>query len=196
MKKNFLLSMLVFFGGALYAQAQVSNLTAAELALHRLEKLVTLNRVDPEYQSNFWHLGLTRLNPVKPTDPAFKVILSQNAGKDGLSDMVEIQQDKNGKALSHKAMVHTSDPSYISWPQKDPVTTSELVLHYFEDHYNPNDNSKIVFGENLSELVIAQELDQTGKLIAVVTLKNSLDTSLLVFRFSADGKYISHELKI
>lgn len=197
MKRLFLSGLLVVLGGFSYAQAQlVPNLTSAELALHRLEKLVTLKKVDPEYQANFKHLVLTRLSPTKPNDPAYELVLLQSEGNDGLSDMVEIQQDKNGKALSHKAMVHTADPNLIAWPHKDPVTLSEIALHWIEDDYNPGDNSKDVITEYLSELIVTQETDQTGQIIAKFSLKNSQNTDVLILKFTTDGKFISYELKI
>lgn len=194
--KIIIASLVTLLGAINFAHAQsVPTATAAELALHRIEKLVTLNKIAPEYQSNFAQITVEVLVPTKPTDPAYRAVLSQNPGTDGLSDMVELLQDSNGKAVSNKAMVHTNSPKLVSWPQKDPVTLSELALHYLEDQYqSPNDNSKEVFIESLSSLSITQA-SQGGSLIGVISLKNSEDARVLIFKYTSDGKFISSELK-
>lgn len=197
MIKLLISGFLLVFGGVNYAQAQaVLNATVAEIALHKIEKLVTLQKIAPEYQTNFKQINIEVLNPAKPTDPAYRTTLLQNPGSDKMSDMVVIMQDSTGKAVSNKAMVHTASPKLIAWPQKDPVTLAELALHYLEDDYNSNDNSKELFVENISELVITQETDSAGKMIAVLTMKNSLNAGILTFKYTADGKFISSEFKL
>lgn len=197
MTKLLLSGFLLVFGAQSYAHAQaIPHATVAELALHRVEKLVTLNKIAPEYQTNFKQINIEVLNPAKPTDPVYKTTILQNPGSDKMSDMVIIMQDSTGKAVSNKAMVHTNSPKLIVWPQKDPVTLAELALHYLEDDYTSNDNSKELFVENISELVITQETDSAGKMIAILTMKNSFNAGILTFKYTADGKFISSEFKL
>jgi hypothetical protein len=87
MKKISVLAILL--GGAWVAatgtaQADaVTNAKAAELSLHRVERLVILKKVDETYQSRFTGLEVTPIAHSADTDPAYEATLRQGAGADG-----------------------------------------------------------------------------------------------------------------
>src|SRR5574343_34783 len=82
-----------------FAEA-VSLAKAAELACHRIERLVTLRKIDEKFLNRFYSLEILALPQGGTSDPAFKILSSQFPGPDGNSNKIELFMDLNGKTLN------------------------------------------------------------------------------------------------
>lgn len=131
---SYLVSGVVVFASHIAFAAPITNADAAELALHRVERLIALSKIEDTYQKHFQSLTLELLANGGVAIPTFKVVVSQQVdlGKD--ANKVEIILDEKGKALSYNAAEGEPAASPHNWPDKDPVTLAEIAIHYIEVH--------------------------------------------------------------
>ncbi len=170
------------------AAAPVANSTAAELAAHRIEKLVTLKKIEESFVSKFRGLTVENLQGGGVSKPTFKVIASQEVDQGKNANQVEIILDEKGKALSHKVIEGEAAAKPIVWPDKDPVTLTELALHYVAD--NSAKPEIVKFSKALKALrVIPANVD--GKDVALVEALSSDTTKKLVIVLALNGKVAS-----
>lgn len=109
--------------------AQVTIAKAAELGCHRIERLVTLQKIDAAFLDKFYAFRIEKLTQSKPSDPAFRFRSYQAMASDGSSRQVEILMDAKGKGTSHQ-VIEGSEGNAPVWPKTDPVTLMEYALHY------------------------------------------------------------------
>src|SRR5438105_2992967 len=75
----------------------VTLVKAAELSLHRVERLVILNKLDAGFQTLIKGLSVVELAHQTEEDPSFKTVITQYAGNDGTAKSVEIVLDEEGR---------------------------------------------------------------------------------------------------
>jgi len=172
--------------------ANVSLAKAAELGVHRVERLVTLKKIDETYMSKFMSVAIEGLTQNAPTDPAFKVTAAQVPGPDGKQSKVEILLDGNGKALSHTVKPGTDATAAPRWPDKDPVTLSENAMHVVLDGAN-NPKLKPYF-TGFKSLELTQDRDATGLTIARAKMKSMEIPAVLEVTLKTDGTVISSQV--
>ncbi len=173
---------------------EISNVKAAELALHRIERLVILRKIDESYQSKFKGLTLTLLEQTNPAeDPRFEVIAEQYPAADGTKNKLELLLDNNGKALRHAVIAGGAAEGAPTWPDKDPVTLAENALHYVIE--NTPAQPQIPAGEllpfqrALTAFTVTSDSDAGGQQWAVVDIASSETRRVLRVNVKIDGTF-------
>lgn len=175
--------------------AQAANIAlakAAELGSHRVERLVTLKRIDEAFMSKFQSIGIEALTQNSAADPAFKVTASQVPGPDGSQSQVEILMDGAGKALSHSVKLGTEAATAPRWPDKDPVTLTENAMHVVLD--GKNDPKFKVYYDGFKSIVLSQDRDESGQTIARAKMTSKDEIKALEVILKTDGTVISIQL--
>lgn len=180
------LSTQAFADGDHSGHGGVSVAKAAELALHRVGKLVDLKKIDASFVSQFHAVQITTLPMGHESGAAYQAFVYQapNAGQHA---KVELLLDMAGKTLSHK-VVGTPSSGATQWTGKDPLTLGELAFHYVLD--NATNATVKPFNDALTEL----NLTASGG-HAIATFKSSQSTKVLVVHLTLDGKIVNTEVK-
>lgn len=184
--------LTVSFAGTAYAH-EIPTAKAAELALHRIERLVVLKKIEDAFQSKLKNLSFEMLITQKPTDPLFKIVASQYPNSNGTQRKVELLLDEDGKALQHFVSRGGEAEGAPNWSEKDPVTLAEVALHLIVEQ-SKDKPELAVFESALSELSITQETNADGTVVAVFTAKAAGSASLLKIRIKGDGSVESYEI--
>lgn len=157
------------------AMGAVTSGKAAELACHRLEKLVSLGKAEEAFITKFSSLQISKLPASKPADPAFKVTISQHSGADGNSKQIDIMLDVNGKGIAQTVKAGPEASNAPVWNDKDALTLVEYALHYISD----SDEEELKpFLTGLTSLKIVQVKNDSGTSARVVM--NSKDTTKIL----------------
>lgn len=164
---------------------------AVELSCHRLERLVTLGKVDGSFLTKLSSLQLTRLQPTKPTDPSFKVIASQVAGADGSSQQVEMMLDATGKGIAQNVKAGTEAQNAPVWSDKDAASLVENSLHYILESNNADAKA---FVTGFSSLKLIQIKNDQGQTMARVEMKSNDSAKKFEVTLKEDGTVDSANL--
>lgn len=176
-----------------HAATPVSRARAAELALHRIENLVILKKIQPSHVARLRSLSLTTLTRTIEDDPAYLVIASQYPAADGSQSVVQIPMKVDGKTLKHVESLGSEPVQAPNWPSLDAVTLAENSLHCLQgeklDNQRPDlcSNPEIsAYGTDFSSLVLSQEPSEGGP-IAVIDIRANAKNNVLRIRLQADG---------
>ncbi len=173
--------------------AEVTVAKAAELGCHRIERLVTLRKIDAAFLDKFYAFRIEKLTQSSPSDPAFRFRSYQAMASDGTSRMVEILMDAKGKGTSHQ-VIEGSDGNAPTWPKTDPVTLMEYALHYVLE--NGTTKAEIApFYNQLTEATLTQVPGASGQMVAQAIFKSSETSKILTVIQGLDGALISAEVK-
>lgn len=193
MKKIFLIT-IIFFSPPLQkiiAAENVSNAKAAELALHRIDRLVAQNKIDEDYLLKLKALELSIVpqeSPDNPLLPKFRIMAETYAAKDGTKKRLEIWMNAKGKVLEHKPLPGGEPDGAPTWPDKDPVTLAENALHRILDNVSVIP-SLVPFFNSLVEFTISPITDETGSLLAAIDVMSSESHDILRIFIAADGTF-------
>lgn len=198
MKNIFLGLVIAAFAGQLKADP-IPLAKAAELALHRIEKLVILEKIAPSYQSKFFKLSIESLVQQKAEDPAFRNLEEQYPGDDATlpPSTLEIIQNADGKALSNKAADSKESTVAPTWPDKDPVTLCENGLHWIEETDFKKNPEIEPFFNDLKDFRIVQiaDADHEKKVLALVTYSANKTKDLLHITLNEGGEIVKTEVE-
>jgi hypothetical protein len=188
-------SLAFFLSLGVHASDEITHAYAAELSLHRIERLVILRRLDASFQKNFARMIVDARTPQAPTDPAFYIRAHQSPGLDGTTRNVDLAFDQTGRALTHAVNSGAEPASPPAWPLKDPVTISENVLHWLEEEGQAVAELK-PYLDRMTELEISPELDAQSALAgALVSIRIAAPGSArLDVRMALDGAFVSYAL--
>lgn len=189
MKTLTLLALLFLPLSSAYAE-EVSLAKVAELACHRVERLVTLKKIDESFLHNQFSIQPSALNPASPTDPAYKAVVSQVPGSDRSANQVIIYFDAAGKALRFELVNGAPAANAPAWPDKDPVTLSENSLHYVLDGWETIPNLK-PFYSGLSKMELQQISDAQGQILSRAEIHSFETPQVLEVILKADGNFVS-----
>ncbi len=170
-------------------KAAVSMAKAAELALHRVERLKKKKKIDESFITRFESLTLKAIDPAQHAGASFATVVGQqgDVGTDALR--VEIKQDGNGRALNFALLPGTAARSPVNWAAKDPLSLTETVLHHLtESGHGEIDLS--AFDKGMTSLVIVPVVTATGT-IAQATILSSETERKLMMSLEMDGTFIS-----
>jgi hypothetical protein len=164
---------------------------ATELGVHRIERLVTLKKLDAMFLSSLHALQAQRtgdaLNPYKVT--AFTLPDGNNQ-----ASSIEMITDVNGKVTSYKIGNLYQPANPIPWPTKDSITLMEDGLHFVLDGWVKNKEVK-PFYLGLSSITLTDGKDTSGNLLAIVSVTSDDDPGTLVITMKTDGTIVSHAVK-
>ncbi|XGC79949.1 hypothetical protein ACES2L_11480 [Bdellovibrio bacteriovorus] len=189
--KSLILSLLVFsFSSVGLAQeATVSVAKAAELTAHRIDRLVTLGKIDSSFLTSLETIEVEVLQNQSPA--VFKSISTQTAPVAGEPLKLEVLLDGNGKALSYQVSSSGSAGVSKNWPEKDAVSLTENALHYVLE--NNMDPKVALFDSALSSIVLEKGV-LDGVDVAIGKMKSTLTTETLLVYLKLDGSFISAEM--
>lgn len=190
MKTVIIASMFLSVLSVNLARAEaVAPARAAELSVHRIEKLVTLKKVDENFMKNFYGMSITRLSPTQPADPAFKATIIQVPGADGKSHQCEILMDANGKALNNVVKTGSDSVNAPAWPAKDALSLTENSMHYVLENGPSNPKVKPFF-TGFTNLVLTQFIEN-GQAMSRASIRSSETKAILEVVLKADGTFVS-----
>ena len=166
---------------------------AAELALHRVERLVILKKIEDSFQSKPKTLKVVAIAHQTPDDPAYKASILELPGADGTQKSVDIIMNEAGKAISFVVNAGTESASPPLWANIDATTLCENSLHYVLD--NESTKAELVpYYVGLSQLSIAPGTNAAGAAVAVIEMVISQTAPILRIRMNLDGTLDSSEI--
>jgi hypothetical protein len=171
--------------------ATASKAQAAELTLHRIERLVTLKIIDAGYMAQFQSMVVESLSGGGAGKPTFKTTSSQAADTGKAANKLEITLDDQAKAISFNAIEGVAATKPTAWPDKDPVTLAESSLHYIEANIAKPDIAK--FNSGLKTLSIGPA-NVNGKDVALVLITSSDIAKTLRVVVGLDGVVVSSDM--
>lgn len=167
----------------------VSNAKAAELAAHRIDRLVALGKIDAAFSKR---LETIQVAVVSEGPAHFKVRLSQTQPASGNPVQVDITLDGKGKPLAHQVVNGGSSGPDRGWSGKDSVTLSENALHYVID--NAKDPKYAPFNDGLKSFVLSKGTYK-GQTVARGQILSSLSSGKLNVYLKLDGSFIAAEVE-
>lgn len=177
-----------------FASAEViSSVKAAELACHRVDRLVVLKKIDKSYLSKFQKLSLVELAANHPSGGKFSVTTYQNASNSGNPLSLTILLDETGKVLNHQVNEGGTVGPDVAWTGKDPVTLAETGLHYVLDESATNEQLR-PFAVDFQGLTLTQKT-VNGAPAAYLVLTSRTTTAKLALTLDLNGKLLSKEVK-
>ena len=169
---------------------EVTNAVAAHLALHRVEHLVAIKKLDPSFEKAFKKVTVEAMTPATDADPAFRTSVSQYKGADGAANRVEILLDKKGKSVKETVMASAPAEGVMSWPNEAGITLTELAIHSVLDAVEGNDKLD-EFVDGLTEVELSQITDGAGKITASVDFRSAATKQTYRVILATDGKVMS-----
>lgn len=174
-------------------EALQTNAKIAEIAAHRIGRLVDTRKIEESYVKNIGSIEVTNLpHSSKPTDPAFNVLVAQPSNDEGKSKEVVMSFDSAGKFISNKVL-STQGSRTVSWPALDPLELIELSLHYVTEATNTTVDFT-PFNKNMKKLTIKQKVAQDGSVQAVIVLSANIIAKQLEITMSAGGDILGYAI--
>jgi hypothetical protein len=162
-----------------------------ELGVHRIERLVTLKKIDPSFQNQFYAM---RAEPTTEGGATYKVYGYVLPDANNQSTTITMLSDKQGAVLSYVVSQKFQSAAPIAWPDQDPLTLMEDALHFVLEGWVQHAEVK-PFYLGLTSITLGSEKDAQGNLIAVAKVTSDADAKMLIVRLKADGTFISYEIK-
>lgn len=175
------------------AQAQTQDIASgkiAELTCHRVERLVTLKKIDETFLTG---LHTIEVEPI-PASAGFRAVASQYPGADRTMKQVEIVFDAQGKPLTHAVMPGSAAQGNPQWPDKDSVTLTENALHHLLDNWSTNPALKPFF-TGFKNLALTQVKSAQGENLARIEIHSVETNSVLEILVKLDGTFLAANIK-
>ena len=170
----------------------ISNAKAAELSLHRVERLVILKKIEESFQSRPKSLSLVLLPHNNETEPVFKATLTQYPAADGTSKSLDILLNGEGKSLSQTVNSGGEASGFPEWTDKDPVTLAENSLHVILEGA-PVKPELVPYNNGLTSFVITQGKNQAGEIFAIVDIRATETDPVLRVHMKNNGELDFYE---
>lgn len=164
---------------------------ATELAVHRIERLVILKKIDAVFLTAL--VGL-RAETSSENGATYKVSGYVAPGADGKSLSITLWQDIQGKTLAFNVAQASLPVSPFTWPTKDSVTLMEEGLHFVLEGWVQYPEVK-AFYTGLQTIDLAPVQDAQGNLLAQFKVTSHEDARTLTILLKSDGSFVSHEIK-
>ena len=173
--------------------ADITNAVAGHLAIHRLERLVTLGKIDKSFQEKFRALALATIPHANSSEPAFKAVLEQYPATDGSKNILEVILSGSGRSLKDTVLPGGAAIGAPTWPDKDAVTLSELAQHYLLEKVMTKPEL-LPFVRALVAYTISQKVDTAGNKQAQFDILSSETKDRFRILLRADGTIVSGEI--
>lgn len=164
---------------------------ATELAVHRIERLVTLRRIDPSFRNNLVSLRAERSTENGAT---YKVNAAIEANANGQQSVVTLWQDNEGKTLTHSVASVPLPASPFVWPEKDAASLMEEGLHFVLEGWTQHPEVR-AFYLGLQTILLSPVRDSQGNLVAQFRVTSDDDARTLTINLKPDGTFLSHEIR-
>lgn len=164
----------------------VTQAKAAEIASHRIGRLVDTGKISESFLLNMQQFEVTPLQHTAENQPAFQVNIKQIAAADGKQSELKIVLDMKGKFLSHSVLSEAPAVT-IEWPDSPVAELVEEVLHYVTEQTPAGINIK-PFNEKMKTLKVSQKKNSDGTIQAVMSLDSTTSTQKLEITLSSKGE--------
>lgn len=194
--KNVFLAIIavVSVGSQAYAHPENPNAVAiakaTELGVHRIERLVTLKKIDPMFQS---HLYAMKAERTTESGAAYKVYGYVQPDANNQASTITMLSDAQGKVLSYTVSQTFQPANPVSWPDKDALTLTENGLHFVLEGWVQHPEVKAFF-LGLSSITM-RAVNAGGTLLAEFAVTSDDDAHTLIVRVKADGTFHSYEMR-
>ena len=185
--------MIILASSLAQADDAVTNAKAAELALHRLERLVILKKVEASFQSKLQDIAVAPLTHPTPDDPSFKVTLGQFPGADGTQKKLEIILNESGRALSFNPIAGTEATNAPAWTTTDATSLSEDSLHFILDNVAQKQDL-LPFFNSMTSAMLMQAKDAAGADVALLMIEAGPKDPMLHVMVKLDGTFDSYQI--
>lgn len=168
----------------------VSSGKIAELTAHRLERLVTLKKVDASFSARLEKVEVSSVSGTAPAPAAYRSLVSQTQPAQGAPMQLELLFDAAGKPLAFKVLpggVAGPDPQ---WPTADAQALFEATAHALDE----SKDAKIEpFMTGFTSFVLTKGTLQ-GSPVARAQVLSSTTASKLNVYMMLDGMVMSTEI--
>lgn len=162
---------------------------AAELTAHRVDRLVSLSKIDSSFLTK---TAKMEVSVVQNQAPAYyKVRVSQTQPASGEPMQMDVVYDGNGKPLSYNVLPGGSPGPDEVWTGVDAVTLLENGLHYVLENGEKDANVK-PFYTALTTITLAKG-QLNGKTVARTQMKSSESALILNVYVNLDGSFVTAE---
>lgn len=163
-----------------------SNAKALELSAHRIDRLVTLNKIDASFLKKLDKIEVTVVPNQVPV--FYKTRISQTKPQQGNPMQLEISMDEDGKPLAFQLLPNGVAGPDLAWPDKNAGELMENALHYVLENAT---NGKItLFDKSATSIVLTKET-LSGQVVARGQVTSSATTEKLNIYLKLDGTFIS-----
>jgi hypothetical protein len=167
----------------------VTNAKVIELSAHRIDRLVTLGKIDASFLKNLEKMEVTVEQNQAPT--YYKVRVSQTQPAQGAPIQLDISYDEDGKPLSFQLIAGGVAGPDASWTDKDAGSLAENALHYILE--NNADAKVALFDKGVTSFTLSKGT-LNGETVARGQAISSLTTDKLNIYLKLDGTLISTEV--
>ncbi len=171
------------------AATGIAKAKAIELTAHRIDRLVSLNKIDASFLSKTAKMELSIVENQAPA--YFKVRVSQTQPASGEALQMDVVYDVNGKPLSFNVLPGGNAGPDDGWTGVDAVTLIENGLHYVLENGETDANVKPFYTALTTIALTKGQL--AGKPVALIQMKSSESTLTLNVYVNFDGTFISTE---
>lgn len=190
-------TLLTFAGSALIALSvmadasatAVSKAKAIELAAHRVDRLVTLKKIDATFTTKMEKLEVSVVENQAPVH--YKVRVSQTKPVKGNPLQVDLSFDINGKPLAFQLIAGGVAGADMGWSGKSAGELVESALHYVLE--NATAGKVSLFDKDATSLTLSKA-SLKEKTVAQAELLASSTTEKLNIKVSLDGTFVSAEV--
>lgn len=162
---------------------------AAELTAHRIDRLVSLSKIEGSFLTK---TAKMEVSVVQNQAPAYyKVRVSQTQPASGEALQMDVVYDGNGKPLSYNVLAGGNPGPDEGWTGVDAVTLMENGLHYVLENGEKDANVK-PFHTALTTITLTKG-QLNGKTVARTQMKSSESALTLNVYVNLDGTFISAE---
>lgn len=187
-----LMFLVTLSSNSVLAHADGPGVTSAkiiELTAHRIDRLVTLGKIDNSFLKKLEKMEVTIVTNQAPI--YYKVLVSQTQPGQGLPQQLEIFFNDDGKPLSFQLIAGGTSGPDMAWPDKDAVSLSENALHFVLE--NNKDPKVALFDKGVTTFVLTKGI-YNGEVVARGQLVSSLTSEKLNIYIKLDGTYLTSEL--
>lgn len=189
MKTLLILASTLLIGLGNLAQAAGPSITlakAAELSAHRIDRLVTLGKIDASFLKNLEKIEVAVVANQAPV--YFKARVSQTKPAAGNPMQIDISFDQDGKPLAYQLVSGGVAGPEAGWSDIDSVTLIENCLHYILE--NNGDTKVALFDKSLTNITLTKGT-LNGQTIARGQAVSGLTTEKLNVYLNLDGTFVS-----
>jgi hypothetical protein len=164
---------------------------AAELGVHKVDRLITLKKIDPSFTSQL--VSMTAV----ATPAGFNVNATEGAASDGSSRMLMMTANKDGKILTYMEMGTKAPATPVALPNNNALTLMELGMHCVQGELIAGSTrcadfaDAKLYNDHFKSSLLTMKKDAIGKVIgADITIKGDGLTKSLIVSLANDGSLL------
>lgn len=169
--------------------AGVTSAKAIELAAHRIDRLVALNKIDGSFLKKLDKIEVEIAQNQAPV--YYRVRVSQTVPAQGNPVQLDIAFDDDGKPLSFQLLPNGVSGPDIGWTEKSAGELTENALHYVLE--NAKDPKVGLFDKAATAFTLTKGVLK-GQPVARGQVTSSATTEKLNIYLKLDGTFISAEI--